>query len=77
MSSSLRNLFFIAMLVMASAVAYAVVVKGVVKDSDGEPVTGASIRLLKARDSAYVAGTVTDMDGNYNFPDVAAGRYLV
>ena len=77
MQTSLRKLFLLIALVAATATAYSMVVRGKVLDSDGEPVTGASIRLLKASDSAYVAGTVTDSIGDFKLPDVKSGRYLV
>jgi len=77
MQTSLKKLFPLLMLMIVSATAYSSVVKGRVIDSDGEPVAGASIRLLKAADSAYIAGTATDSDGGFSIPDVKAGRYLV
>lgn len=77
MQTSLRKLFIVAVLAAVSATAYSMAIRGKVLDNDGEPVTGASIRLLSARDSSFVTGTVTDVDGTYSLPDVKAGRYLV
>ncbi|MCM1349420.1 MAG: TonB-dependent receptor family protein [Firmicutes bacterium] len=77
MQHSLRKLFLLAAAITATATAWSMVIKGKVVDSDGEPVTGASIRLLHGHDSAYVMGTVTDSAGNFTLNDVATGRYLV
>ncbi|MDR0825152.1 MAG: outer membrane beta-barrel protein, partial [Prevotella sp.] len=40
-----------------------------------EPIEMASIRILNMRDSAYVTGTVTDMNGKFNV-SVKQGRYI-
>ncbi|MDR1919141.1 MAG: TonB-dependent receptor [Tannerellaceae bacterium] len=47
-------------------------VSGKVMDSSGEPLMGVSV-LVKGT----LQGTTTDMDGNYNLPDVAADATLV
>lgn len=60
MQTSLRKLFFIAVLLAISATAYSMVIRGTVVDEDGVPVEGASVRLLQARDSSFVAGVATN-----------------
>jgi len=77
MKTSLRKLFFIAVLLAVSATAYSMVIKGVVLDDFNEPLPGATVRLLKARDSSYVAGVTTNSKGTYGIPDVKAGKYIV
>lgn len=47
------------------------VCKGIVKDTDGEPIIGASV-LVKGTSN----GTITDMDGNFSIPNVKAGSVL-
>lgn len=46
--------------------------KGVVKDTSGEPIIGASV-LVKGT----TTGSVTDIDGNFSIPGVSAGATLV
>ncbi len=77
MQTSLRKLFFIAALLAISATAYSMVIRGVVVDEFGDPLTGATVRLLNASDSAYVTGVTTNAKGSYNIPDVKAGKYIV
>lgn len=52
-------------------------VSGTAKDAQGAPVKGATISLLKAKDSAIVKYAVTKEAGNYSFTGIAEGRYLV
>lgn len=52
-------------------------VTGTVVDPDGEPLIEASLRLLKAKDSVFVAGTTTNTDGMFRFKNVNAGKYIV
>lgn len=77
MHHSLRNLFLIAALTAASATAYAMVIRGTVLDSEGEPLTAAGVRLLAPVDSSYIAGTTTDSLGRFTITDIKEGRYLL
>lgn len=43
-------------------------VKGVVKDQNGEPIIGASVKLV-----GYKAATVTDVDGNFGLQVLPGG----
>ena len=52
-------------------------VSGITKDAQGAPVKGATISLLKAKDSAIVKYAVTKDAGNYSFTGIAEGKYLV
>ncbi len=52
-------------------------VSGTAKDAQGAPLKGATISLLKAKDSAIVKYAVTKEAGNYSFTGIAEGRYLV
>ena len=59
--------------VLFSFGAYAqITVQGLVKDATGEPVIGASVRVVGTQ-----AGTVTDFDGNFTLSNVAAGAQLL
>jgi hypothetical protein len=42
-----------------------------------EPVEAASIELLRRKDSAYVAGAISDRDGVFVLPNLSAGRYIL
>lgn len=62
---SLLNLFSLAALAQS-------IVKGIVKDSSGEPVIGATVRV-----SGSKAGTVTDLDGNFSINAPAQGTLSI
>jgi len=57
------------------AQAQSIRITGMVFDELKEPVEMASIRILNARDSAYVTGTVTDENGKFSV-GVNQGRYI-
>lgn len=75
-SFSLRILF-LAMAVLTAASVVAVNITGYVKDKSGEPLIEAAVRLLKERDSAFVAGTTADLDGKFTIKGVSAGKYIL
>lgn len=52
-------------------------ISGVAKDSDGKPLNGATISLLKDTGSAILKLAVSNANGVYNFTDVKAGRYRI
>ncbi len=53
-------------------------VEGVVRDSNGEVLQGARVRLYNAADSALYDQTVTtDADGKYSFTSVVPGTYYL
>lgn len=55
-----------------------VVVSGLVQDKkSAEPVMQATVQLLTVKDSAFVAGNVSDLDGRFALPGVVAGNYLM
>lgn len=46
--------------------------------TDKSPIMEATIKLVKAnRDSTFVNGSTTDLDGNFSIPTVAAGKYVL
>lgn len=66
----------LAMLIIGSA--FADVIKGKVVESDGvTPMSQCTVRLLGARDSAFVDGTTTNENGEFRFVGVKNGRYVV
>lgn len=51
-------------------------VTGTVTDNQGEPLTDATVRILAAKDSSFVKGSIADLDGNFKFTGLKNGRYL-
>ena len=77
-----KLLSFVIVCVCASVVVMAqkkdVVVSGLVQDKQStEPVMQATVRLLTVKDSAFVAGGVSDLDGRFLLPAVVSGSYLM
>lgn len=52
-------------------------INGIVIDDTGEPLPEAGIRLLTARDSAYVKGCAADLDGKFSLSGIRNGSYLL
>jgi iron complex outermembrane recepter protein len=50
---------------------------GNVAQTDGKPAEYATVVLLSAKDSSLVKGAITEADGKYDLPDIAAGTYFV
>jgi hypothetical protein len=50
--------------------------QGVVTDDAGEPLGGASVMLLQAKDSILASFAITAPDGRFKFDAVAAGDYV-
>ncbi|MCM1521335.1 MAG: outer membrane beta-barrel protein [Muribaculaceae bacterium] len=56
----------------------AVNITGLVKDvATGDPLMEASIRLLAAKDSAFVKGVSTNINGRFKIEGVKAGKYIL
>ncbi|MBO7317143.1 MAG: carboxypeptidase regulatory-like domain-containing protein, partial [Bacteroidales bacterium] len=53
-------------------------IRGVVRDVvDNEPLPRVSVRLMHAKDSAYVAGTTGNNEGVFRIKEVPHGSYIV
>lgn len=63
--------------VTAAFAAWAYNISGIVADNYAEPMPGATVRLLAARDSSFVKGGITDADGRYSITGVNNGRYIL
>ena len=78
-----KLLSFVIVCMCASVMAMAqkkddLVVSGMVQDKKtAEPVMQATVQLLTVKDSAFVAGGVSDLEGLFQLPAVAAGNYLM
>ena len=55
---------------------YAGNITGRIVDSNKEPMVQASIRLLAAKDSAYIAGDATNSKGGFKFQGIKSGKYI-
>lgn len=64
-------------LLPAALAAWAYTVSGVITDDGGEPLSDATIRLLSARDSSFIAGGVADLDGRFSLKGIRQGKYLL
>ena len=76
MTFSLRHMLAGAAVASAAA-AWAYNITGTVTDNSGEPLPDATVRLLQARDSAFVKGAIADINGKFNIKGVDKGRYIV
>ena len=56
---------------------YAGNITGRIVDSNKEPMVQASIRLLAAKDSAYIAGDATNSKGVFKFQGIKSGKYIL
>jgi iron complex outermembrane receptor protein len=52
-------------------------VRGSVSDEENKKIDGASITLMRAKDSAVVKIAVSDRSGNYEFENIRSGDYVV
>ncbi len=76
-TSTVHQLAIILAAVICPLISWGYTVTGTLVDPSEEPLISASVRLLAARDSSLVKGVVSDVDGNFKFPDVRKGKYIV
>lgn len=72
-----RIFVFIGMIMTCWVAAMSLDITGIVKDELGEPLPQATLRLLVAKDSSFVAGAKANAGGAYKFSSVKTGKYLV
>ncbi|MDE6371109.1 MAG: carboxypeptidase-like regulatory domain-containing protein, partial [Duncaniella sp.] len=66
------------MLLICTATAYAVNITGTVQDaSTNEPLIEATVRLLAAKDSAFVKGVTTNTNGRFTLSGINKGKYIL
>lgn len=73
----MRILVWILFLGLVQTTANAQKISGTVKDTEGKPLNGATVTLLKAADSAIVKLNASDKNGNYEFEHIEGGAYRV
>jgi hypothetical protein len=49
----------------------------IVDKADNEPIVAGSVELLNAKDSVFVAGAISSIEGAFSFKNLSAGRYIV
>ena len=52
-------------------------IKGKVIDETGEPLIEATVKLLAAKDSAFIKGVTTNVNGRFTISNVKAGKYIL
>lgn len=52
-------------------------ISGTIVDETGEALPEATVRLLAARDSSYVKGTASNLQGQFRLQEVKAGKYIL
>jgi outer membrane receptor protein involved in Fe transport len=71
-------LFLLLITAVAQAQSVKVTLSGLVKDATSKAALAfVNITLKTAKDSAFVAGTITREDGRFQLPDIASGNYLL
>ena len=73
----IKKIVALLLTLISTMVTYAGNVSGRVVDSSKEPMIQASIRLLAAKDSAYVTGTATNDNGRFRLQGVKSGKYIL
>ncbi len=73
----MKNLLFFCILAVVSLHVQARTVKGKVLDEQKQPLPYANVVLLSLPDSAFVKGTVTDMDGCFSLSEVSDAAALI
>lgn len=53
------------------------IIEGLIQDDLGAPLSFANVLLLKANDSTFVKGTITEENGQFSFESISKGRYIV
>jgi len=68
----------LAILLFSTATALAVNITGTVKDAAStEPLMEATVKLLAAKDSTFVKGITTNLDGKFTLSGVKKGKYIL
>lgn len=71
-------LFLPLILLLIPASVFAADITGLIKDANtADPLMEASVRLLSAKDSSFVAGVTSGLDGRFALKGVKSGRYIL
>ena len=72
-----KTLMSFAISLLSCSAALAANITGTITDSSDEPLIEATVRLLAAKDSAFVKGVTTDINGKFSINNVKKGRYII
>src|SRR5687767_7568786 len=72
----MKQLLFL-LFTITSLTANAQKIQGHTQDDNGQPLSGATISLLQAKDSAVLKLAVSSKEGSYAFTNMKEGMYLV
>ncbi|HEX2534288.1 MAG TPA: outer membrane beta-barrel protein [Chitinophagaceae bacterium] len=72
----MRKYFYVIAACLLSTAAFAQQISGTVRDNTGNPVNGATVSLLRGKDSTVLKLSVTK-EGAYQFSDPKPGTYLI
>jgi hypothetical protein len=73
---SMRQIFLICLLLQFVVLVHAQQVTGKVMDTKNNPIPFANVMLLNAKDSTFIAGTVTKNDGSFSLEANGNGNLL-
>lgn len=71
-----RRKLLVAATAATALAAWAYNITGTVTDQYGEPLMDATVRILNAGDSAFVKGTIADLNGGFKVSGLKNGNYL-
>lgn len=72
-----KTLMSFAIGLLSCSAALAANITGTITDSSEEPLIEATVRLLAAKDSAFVKGVTTDINGKFSIKNVKKGHYII
>lgn len=72
-----RILIALLFTVFCAAAVTAADIKGKVIDETGEPLIEATVKLLAAKDSAFIKGVTTNVNGRFTISNVKSGKYIL
>ena len=77
MNVRIKHIITLFLVLFSVATSYAGNIFGRVVDSEKEPLIQASVRLLAAKDSAYIKGGATNEQGRFRINNVKSGKYIL
>ena len=77
-TNSIKRWYLIIVLVFITQIAYSQnSIEGLIQDEMGAPLSFANVLLLKANDSTFVKGTITEDNGQFSFESISQGQYII
>lgn len=73
----MARFIYLVFLLIGTLPALAQTLVGTVREASAQPAAFAALKLLRATDSTFVGGTISDENGQYRFADIAEGTYRI